>query len=193
MPIPKPATIEVDDSLADLVHDEQVASRIRASVGLNFGTKLLSPGYVVWTPYQSIPRGIEQMALEIVAFDALIDNGDRRMNNPNLLAKQNEIFIIDHETAFSFCRLLGPHRVPFESCNMDFLRDHPLVHGLKHCTIGLQRFELELQRMDQSAVQSICTAPSEFGKAHLDKIETWLRSAADRSSLLSTAIGGILT
>jgi hypothetical protein len=41
-------------------------------------------------------------AVNIFAFDALIQNPDRRSANPNLFTQGDNIYVYDHETSFSF-------------------------------------------------------------------------------------------
>ncbi len=54
-------------------------------------------------------------AAHIFAFDALIQNPDRRYSNQNLLTRGNNIFVYDHELAFSFLEAILPLRHPWLS------------------------------------------------------------------------------
>lgn len=101
---PMPAIIEVDPAIAELIShkDSAVAEIVRRSGGLNFGSQVLVGGYGVWPINKSVPAALRQSVSEIFAFDALVQNPDRRVDNQNLLCKGDEIFLIDHELAFSF-------------------------------------------------------------------------------------------
>lgn len=59
---------------------------------------------------KAIPDAMRQAAVTIFAFDALVQNPDRRFNNQNLLTRGDDIFVFDHEVAFSF--LLDILRLP---------------------------------------------------------------------------------
>ena len=85
---PEPALIAIDQALVDLVANTQPsqAVRIRDSVGLNFGTKALS-GVSTWPVDKFIPDAMWQAAVDIFAFDALVQNPDRRFTNPNLFTR----------------------------------------------------------------------------------------------------------
>ena len=85
---PEPAVIAIDQALVDLVANTQTsqAARIRDSVGLNFGTKALS-GVSTWPVDKFIPDAMWQAAVDIFAFDALVQNPDRRFTNPNLFTR----------------------------------------------------------------------------------------------------------
>src|SRR5579872_1929915 len=72
---PEPAVIGIDQVLVDVVantHPAQ-AARIRGSVGLNFGTKVLT-GAPIWPVDKSIPEAMWQAAVDIFAFDGLLQN-----------------------------------------------------------------------------------------------------------------------
>ena len=70
--------------------EEEVANRIRASAGLNFGTRFISSGYATWQKDDAVPASLRQGAVEVMAFDGVLDNTDRRRQNPNLLWKGDE-------------------------------------------------------------------------------------------------------
>jgi len=104
--------IDTNDNL-DLVANTQPsqAARIRGSVGLNFGTRALSD-VSTWPVDKFIPDAMWQEAVDIFAFDALIQNPDRRFSNPNLFTRGDSLLIFDHETAFSFLVALFPSATP---------------------------------------------------------------------------------
>jgi hypothetical protein len=85
---PESAVITIDQGLVELVANTQPshAARIRGSVGLNFGTKVLT-GATIWPVDKAIPEAMWQAAVDIFAFDALVQNPDRSFNNPNLLTR----------------------------------------------------------------------------------------------------------
>jgi HipA-like kinase len=101
---PEPALIDLDSSLAEVLpeRDAEEAEIIRKSAGVNFWTRLRTGGYRIWPVDMAIPIGLRQEAVDIFAFDALIQNPDRRYDNPNILWRDEEMFVIDHESAFSF-------------------------------------------------------------------------------------------
>ncbi len=88
-----------------------VGNRVAKSVGLNFGTKYLT-GYRTWPRGQTIPHSLHAAALDLFAFDALIQNPDRGADRPNLLTGNDRILAIDHDSAFSFIHALGGPGVP---------------------------------------------------------------------------------
>ncbi len=96
IPMPNPALIRFPSDLADAMPEASVASRVRRSEGLNFGTRFLGRGYATWLVDDQIPNSLLSLAAAIVAFDALIDNADRRPSaltrkDPGLLGKNDPL------------------------------------------------------------------------------------------------------
>jgi hypothetical protein len=193
IPMPNPALIRLPPDLADAMPEASVASRVRKSKGLNFGTRFLGGGYATWLVDDPIPNSLLPLAAAIVAFDALIDNADRRREKPNLLSKGEELYIIDHEVAFAFTLLVGWRSEPWERRNREFLKNHPLYAGLRGRGLDLTRFESALQQLDDVDIEAICgSVPIEFGGRHLDKIAEQIRFSRDQASGLVEAVRRVL-
>lgn len=171
IPMPPAATVLVDTELAESVPDAAVVSRVRASAGLNFGTRFLSPGYMTWLRDDPVPVSLRRAAAETLAFDALIDNADRRRDKPNLLWKDGELFLIDHEMAFSFTRVIGADPSQFSELQLSFLREHPFYAGLRGKQLELDRFAGELEALSDERVSRIfAQVPHQFGTMYLENI-----------------------
>ncbi len=99
IPVPTPALVSIDAELADLValNFPEKSKRIRDSIGLNFGSRQLSD-VTTWPVDKAIPEAMLATAVSIFAFDALIENPDRKFSpNPNLFSRGDVIFVFDHE------------------------------------------------------------------------------------------------
>ena len=106
---------------------------LAAAVPVGFGSAKLPPGFVAWMPGRSIPEAMLQVAAEIYAFDLLIQNPDRRPENPNLQAKGERFAIFDHEMALVTEGILF-WRPPWEAGALDALgapQGHILRPGLR--------------------------------------------------------------
>ena len=147
MPEPVLINLAFDVALAQ-GHNEDLCNRLSRSVGLNFGTRYL-PGLTTWAPDRRVPPSIAQRAAELLAFDALIDNADRRQEKPNVLVGSDRVVAIDHELAFSFLRLISVPRSWLD--RLSFLRTHPFYHGLKGRLPGLAAFKSRLVELDDAA------------------------------------------
>src|SRR5581483_2998494 len=183
---PMPAIVEIDPRMGELLSakDADVAAIIRKSGGLNFGSKVLVGGYATWPINESIPASLIQLAAEIYAFDALIQNPDRKTNNPNLLWRDKEIYIIDHELAFSFLFQIGDPAEPWKLAGQagNFLADHVFSRDLKGKAFDLNRFKRALGQLTDSTLDSLIDqVPIEWKNSNLSKIRNHLVTARDRS------------
>jgi hypothetical protein len=183
---PAPAIIDLDPRIGDLlsVKDADVAAIIKQSGGPNFGSKVLPGGYGTWPINRSIPASLIQLAAEIYAFDGLIQNPDRKTNNPNLLWKGGEIYIIDHELAFSFLYQIGAGGQPWELSGPDgaFLTDHVFCRDLKGKAFDLNRFKRALEGVTDATLDALFDQlPIEWKNDHLSRIRDHVAKVRDRS------------
>lgn len=127
------------------------------------------------------PPQLRQVAAEILAFDVLIDNADRRQEKPNILYKGDELLVIDHETTFAFTRLLGPAPGEWNADRLQFIYNHPFYPGLRRQPLDLGRFSSSLGRITDEDIEAICAiVPADFGTEHLERITEHLASARDQ-------------
>lgn len=100
LPIPESFLVELDDAFIALVPDSEVRSAMQKSCRLGYGSRLVT-GYAVWPKGQTVPRDNVTAAAEIAIFDKIIENGDRRPENPNCQFRADDFLIFDHELAFT--------------------------------------------------------------------------------------------
>ena len=172
IPTPEPALIEIDPMLSEIISEPGLSAKIRGSSGLNFGSKLIIPGFETWPIGKSIPSNLKILSAEIFAFDALIQNPDRRVEKPNVLWKSDDLYIIDHELGFSFTLDVLPSKQPWKISNLNFLSKHLFYLQLKGQTLNLDRFSGALDLLTDGAIQSILSSiPGEWQNHHLPKIK----------------------
>jgi hypothetical protein len=180
---PEPALIAIDQALVDLVANTQPsqAARIRGSVGLNFGTRALS-AVSIWPIDKFIPEAMWQAAVDIFAFDALVQNPDRRFGNPNLFTRGDSLLIFDHETAFSFLVALFPSATPWKLDDQRYLTDHVFYRRLKSKQIDLTGFTASLGGLSDALLEGIVAdVPAEWNNGNVPKIERHLRTVRDHA------------
>jgi hypothetical protein len=96
-----------------------------------------------------------QDAADIFAFDLIIQNPDRRKDKPNLLRKGDELFIIDHEMAFSFLYALTPDEYPWLGKGMNYVKEHIFYSGLKGRALSWDRLQGALEAIDDSRLEIV--------------------------------------
>ena len=193
IPSPKPALIDLDTQLAESIDEPSIRERVQRSLGLNFGTEYKTPGYTTWPKADPIPPPLRQLAAEIVAFDVLIDNADRGPQKPNILYKNDEILVIDHETAFAFTRLVLTASGEWPVDRIKFIYEHPFYPGLRGQALELDRFAANMTRLTDEEIAAISAAvPNGFGKDYLDRIGAHLAAAREGTGPMLDAIRRIL-
>jgi hypothetical protein len=144
LPIPEPLLVLIPTELVAIIPDEERRKRVRASSPIAFGSKLVTGGYSIWTPNTRIGEGMVDIAAGVFAFDAIIQNPDRRTENPNCLVRGENIRIFDHELAFGH-RLVLKWQPPWAKNGLNWLE-----------TKGRHIFRPELRRsmIDYGAIKA---------------------------------------
>lgn len=135
----EPAIIKIDPELADAITQQDVAAVVRNSPGLNYGSRNLTGGYTVWPVGKLLPLSMRIHAADIFVFDALVQNPDRRVGKPNLLWKDDQLVVIDHEMAFSFLLSIVPSTSPWLLNEQPYLSNHVFFSDLCHSDLELDR------------------------------------------------------
>ena len=176
---PEIAIINIDPLLAEAVSDAELARKIIESGGLNFGSNVLTGGFDTWPVGKSIPSSLFQAAVEIFAFDAMIQNPDRNMIKPNVLWKADELYIIDHEMSFSFIYAIGSLPEPWQISSLGWLTNHVFYRQLKGRTVNLDRLAGALETVAEDASNCIMsTIPQEWRGDNAAKIQNHLMQMA---------------
>jgi hypothetical protein len=157
--VPDPALIEISPSFSDLVVQRRSlnAVGIRESVGVNFGSKMLV-GATTWPIDKAIPDSMQQAAMNIFALDALIQNPDRRFDNPNLLVSGDDVYVYDHESAFSFLLAIVPGRTPWLLDDEVYLDRHVFFRKLKgrsRDTASFSEFIARLKSLTEERLREV--------------------------------------
>jgi len=152
------------------------AEILRNSVGLNFGSRQLND-VTGWPVDKAIPEAMWQAAVNIFAFDALVQNPDRRYSNQNLFTHGNDIFAYDHELAFSFLLDIVPAAMPWRLDSQPYLTGHVFYRQLKSKPIDVDGFALALSALPGTRLDNILAElPSEWSNGDIYRIEQHLRT-----------------
>lgn len=171
VPTPEPAIIYVDGQLADAIPDRDLSLRIKESAGLNFGSRIITGGFGTWPIGKAISPSLKTLAAEIFAFDALIQNPDRRVDKPNILWKDDELYVIDHEMGFSFILEILPLSKPWQITDLRFMMNHLFFGSLRGQEISLDRFAGAMELLSDDALKEImANIPKEWYNKNIEKI-----------------------
>lgn len=97
----EPVLVEVTQAFVDLQVGQPHHNMLANSIGINYGSVYMD-GYVTIPVLQPLTNLELRQAQDIVLFDMLIQNTDRRLDKPNLMSNGKELVVYDHELAFSF-------------------------------------------------------------------------------------------
>lgn len=190
LPVPAPYLVAMSQQFIHSIVDLEVAEIARASSPIAFGSRKLPPGFATWTRDRRIPKSLIQTAAEIFAFDALIQNSDRRPENPNCLVRGSELAIFDHELAFVGGLVIG-WQPPWKAGALQFMANpeaHLFHSGLKGKPIDFSRFEAAWQSISDHRIAAYAQAlPSEWatGSVAVDALNLVSQIRANISAALA--------
>lgn len=163
LPVQPPHRVLIDADFAAAMPEIPLREVFGRSVGLNFGSAKWQPGFTSW-PRNKLPsRDMQQLAMEVFAFDGLIQNPDRRAANPNCAFLGDDLLLFDHESAFSHFRDILP-RPAWEPGGLDFLKDHVFRLALRGQGLVLNRLRGALEAIDAARISEYLAAiPVEWG------------------------------
>lgn len=191
---PSPAAVRLHP---DLIHwlarrQPEIATVLRSSSGLNFGTSLLVD-VSTWPVGHQVPEGMMTAAANIFAFDAVIANDDRRIDNPNVLVRGDDLFAIDHEAAFSFLYLVTRNNPSWEVRDRRSLRDHVFFYQLRKREIDLSLFTARLSALGDEELEAIVREmPAEWRHDDIGRICAHLQAAREHAGDLERQIFEVL-
>lgn len=193
--VPKPFLVDVELDFHLAIQKPEIAHLVANSVGLNFGSQLLPSGVSTWPKDKPIPSRLQSLAAEVFAFDILTQNPDRRRENPNLLWSGDEIYLCDHEQAFSFLAGVIGWKPPWTGLQLDFFRNHVFFKQLKGNDNNWNRMTGALEALTDARFQEYIEAvPNEWKTNNdaVDQIAGYLRDARQNRLALFEAINHLL-
>jgi len=157
--------------------------------GPHFGSLHKTGGFAPLPIGFSISAILIPRALDIFAFDMLIQNPDRSnepgRGKPNLLCNGHEFVIFDHELAFSFLADIDPSPQPWELRGLPFVRHHIFcVQLMRYADSHDLSFEIFLSRVmelsDSILSEMVSAMPENWrNPTNSSKIVSHLRTARD--------------
>ena len=178
LPVAKPYLVRLDPSFIESIGDPQTKTVLLESVAITFGCARFPPGFNLVTEHSPIAPPIRPQAAEIFAFDALIQNSDRLVSNPNCLSNGAQFAIFDHELAFIFDILFW--KPPWEEEGLKMLEtgvQHLFRGRLRGQHIDLSRFLQALKALStEQCEQYVAALPVEWDpqQTHIEKITGYI-------------------
>lgn len=191
VPQPQFALVDISAELIESSTGTVYEEMLKENLGRHIGTQYLE-GYSTWIESRPFAEELHARMSAIFAFDAIIDNADRRRTNPNLLQQDDGLYVIDHEMAFGFLYAIE-HPTPFDRTYQQYLREHPFARHLKEQDFVLDGFVERLRSLESVKIKSIITeAEILFEPWNGERIEAWLNQCVDRAGNMVLALTDIL-
>jgi hypothetical protein len=199
LPAPEPFLINFDhDFIASVSSsDKAVADRLLNSANVAFGSRKLPPGFALLPKNKAVPQSLKTQAAEIFAFDALIQNPDRRPENPNCLLDGRNFAIFDHELAFMTEGIIG-FRPPWQAGGLNPIKGpnrHVFYRELQGRPFDLSRFEGAWRALTDARLLEYRNALPEIWTADSDvanKTLSYIAQIRDNISPALAEIGRVL-
>jgi len=126
---------------------------VKRSLGLNFASESAPPGFSVVPPEPRVPLALRTTAAEIVAFDVIIQNYDRKSDNSNLLWDRAEILMIDHEGVLR--PVVDKASPSLNSLELDRFYDHVFYSALSRNDAEYGSLIDALGRLSESRINAL--------------------------------------
>lgn len=166
LPVPEPFLVEFSKEFLEIVPPAHAAARERIdkSVSPTFGT-LYVRGLHAYPHERPVPSVLHDAAGEIVAYDGICRNADRRGEKPNCLTDgKGRLVMIDHELALKVDETLGTffNPYPWQLQGMETLitsqHKHILLALVKGKGASLARLEAAWGQLTSSRFQEYAMA-----------------------------------
>lgn len=181
LPIPNAAIVVLEDGFGAAEPNPEIQDILRASVGANFGLAFLS-GALGFDLAADAGLISDELAAEIVWFDAYVTNVDRTIRNPNLLVWQGRPWLIDHGAALYVHHRWAGWRTRVDS-RFPQIRDHVLLPRAADLAAADARLR---PRLDERVVREIVQqVPDEWLGAESEFADL----AAHRAAYLEYLLG----
>jgi hypothetical protein len=121
LPVCEPILVTITEEWIDTIRDANLQAVLRNSSPVGFGSKAAGNGWRIWSTEDRIIGQRRPVATAIFAFDAFTGNDDRRSEKPNLLVRNDDLRMIDHELCFRVRLKLFPRLEPWAPGNLSGL------------------------------------------------------------------------
>ncbi len=100
---PTPAIVNLPEGLEFGAEDYPESKKmIQNSIGLNYATIFLGSGWKTWTNGAN-PQSLSQSSIQSsFCLDALVQNSDRKLDNPNLMWKGDQLVTLDFDRSYEY-------------------------------------------------------------------------------------------
>jgi hypothetical protein len=147
LPVLAPAIVEIDSRFIEVIPNAELRQHLAGDRGPHFGSEFKGGGYMPWPRGFTPPADLIPQALDIFAFDLLIQNPGRSYgqghDSPHLLFDGRQFVVFGHGQAFSLARGLSaasPWRLRGSSLVENHIFYRPLLNYAEKQEISFEAF-----------------------------------------------------
>lgn len=177
---------------------DEVQAVLQVSNPVAFASAAAGVGWRQWSAEDILIAPRRSAALGIFAFDAFLNNPDRKPSNPNLLVKGDEFRLIDHELAL-FVRGVFPPPRPWQVGNLAHMMEadgHVFAARLRGSALDLAPLRTAWSDLSDDDLNDYeASLPGQWAEASesVTAALTHVRAVRDRIDECLVEIGRALT
>lgn len=186
----EPVLVDIGPEFVELERGKPHYQLLAKSIGLNVGSVYVR-GYDTIPVYQPLNDVELPQAQHIVLFDLFIQNADRRVEKPNLMANGQELVIYDHELAFSFIQALFRNPTPYQLREQDraWIENLFLLSKIKRFPLPEPAILQAIGRLDNNFWdRAFELIPSEWRTDQLPEIRSFLTEIVNNADVFVQSI-----
>lgn len=187
LPVPQPFFVRVEPDFVASIPDAEIKALAGRSAPWAFGSEKLPPQFSTIMTGIALPQALVPTAAEIIAFDLMIANPDRRVRNPNCLSNSRSLAIYDHELALQTEGVLF-WKPPWEAGGVTFPpgdQRHVFLDMVKGGKIDLNRLQGALEAITPERIDEYrASLPEEWGRedAATERMVAYIKQLREHSA-----------
>jgi len=194
--VPVPYAVRIGEEFVSSILDVDVAPDFLKAMPVTFGSQQVT-GLNPVLADAAVPENCLCKAGDVFAFDAIVDNSDRRPNNPNVYWRDEELVLIDHELTFFFATLF--YKDPWIEGALEYCKTgtpHVFFHQIHGKNLDFARLQSALQAITSDRCQEYVAAlPPEWRAefaGDIQKMIEFIRAASANAPAAITEIRRVL-
>jgi hypothetical protein len=195
LPAAKPCVVAVSKEFLTLLHQEVDGPRISAafddSSGRAFGSLAFKEQVRRWDHSNIVRKGQLEEAVNLYLFDTIVENTDRGIGNPNLLASGDIFKVIDFGHCFQRCAQVDGANYGRLPWHKGGIKNH-VQGGLQHVLFSgltgvtsekIDHFVAKIENLSDNVIESyVSIVPEEWGQDTACRIVDYLLDARQNAS-----------
>ncbi|WP_152533458.1 MULTISPECIES: HipA family kinase [unclassified Labrenzia] len=121
LPVCEPYFVRIERDFLEAVTEPSLRQRLENSCPVAFGSQHAGVQWRRWLQSDRLSVNQIDQAISVLAFDGFIGNSDRNPRNSNMLVRNEDWRLIDHESAFRFRMKLFPRCEPWSPGNLQMM------------------------------------------------------------------------